>query len=213
MMDGSQPMTVDLLRRWHGGDREALETLLERNLDWIRSYVHKRLHRELRREKETQDFVQEAVVDALCYGPRFEITNETHFRALLARIVENNLRDRHKWLHRKRRDIALEKPGVSDSVLQLDPPARAVTTPSLRAHKQESADWVRLALELLEPEDREIILMREWENLSFEEIGERLSRNADAARMRYHRALPKLAKKVAYLQAGRVANCLDEPQP
>ena len=37
-----------LLGRWHGGDRAALEALLERDLDWIQQHVRRRLARTVR---------------------------------------------------------------------------------------------------------------------------------------------------------------------
>ena len=35
--------TGELLRRWHGGERGALDVLLERDLGWVRTHVHRRL--------------------------------------------------------------------------------------------------------------------------------------------------------------------------
>jgi len=68
--------TPDLLRRWHAGDEEALGRLLERELPWVRRLVHRRLGPLLRRSGETQDFVQEAMVEVLRYGPRFTASNQ-----------------------------------------------------------------------------------------------------------------------------------------
>ena len=160
---------------------------------------------------ETLDFVQEAVIDFMEYGPRFELANEKQLRALLARIVENNLRDENKRLHRKRRDIAREGKPASDTILKLDPAVASVATPSRIIDREERRAWVRLALELLDDEDRSTLYLREWDGLGFAEIGERLGIGESAARMRYHRALPKLAKKVGELREGGLpAAGLDE---
>lgn len=204
----SMPSTRDLLRRWHDGDREALDEVIHRHLPWIHRYVHDRLRGPLRAQAETLDLVQDSVLDVLRYGPRFELADEDAFRGLLARIVENNLKDRQKWLRRACRDAGREAGGCTDSVLMLDPPATQGSTPSQRASADESAEWIRLAVELLDPADREIILLREWDELSFAAISERLGCAENAARMRFQRALPKLAAKVAELRAGRVAALL-----
>jgi RNA polymerase sigma factor (sigma-70 family) len=63
---------------------------------------------------------------------------------------------------------------------------------------------VRLALELLDPRDRDVVLLRQWKELSFAEIAEELGISESGARMRFQRALPKIAKQVAALREGRV---------
>ena len=98
----------------------------------------------------------------------------------------------------------------SDTVLSLDPPVDTVTRPPQAAERDEQQAWVRLALEFLAPLDRETIWLHEWENLNFRQIGERLNISEDAARMRFQRALPKLAKRVQELQSGKVGDVLEE---
>jgi RNA polymerase sigma-70 factor (ECF subfamily) len=191
-----------LLQRWHAGDRSALDALLAQHLPWLRGYVKARLGPALRARGETVDFVQEAVVDLLQYAPRFVVEDADCFRGLLARIVENNLRDADDWYGAKRRALSRETMLPGDSALQLDPAARSVTRPSEHAQRNESRNWVLLALELLEPEDRKVILLRQWEELSFTEIGERMGIGESGARMRFQRALPKLARAVEELTGG-----------
>ncbi|MFO1078798.1 MAG: sigma-70 family RNA polymerase sigma factor [Planctomycetota bacterium] len=194
--------TVELLRQWHGGDRGALELLLQRDLPWIRDHVSRRLGDQLRRRGDTQDFLHDAVIEVLNYSPRFQAVSRDQFRRLLAQIVENMLRDQRDYFARKRRDLAREQALPADSVLQLDPRVRSVTRPSQAAERQEEAAWLRLALELLDPEDREVILLRQWENLEWAEIGARVGISEDGARMRFQRALPRLSKKVEALRRG-----------
>lgn len=194
--------TRDLLVRLHGGDREALETLLLQHLPWIEAQVRNRLGPVVRQDGETLDFVQEAMLDALRSGPRFVVESPDRFRALLLRIVENNVLDRVRYLQREQRDRRRHRGAASDSVLQLDEPVRSVTDPGDAASRNERVAWLQLALELLEPEDREAIRLREWDGLSFAEVGERLGVSEEAARKRYTRALPKLAQKVDALRRG-----------
>lgn len=196
--------TLDQLQSWHGGDRAALDALIADNVDWVRRHVHQRLRPSMRDAGETQDFVQNAMVAVLEYGPRFEITDRERFRALIARIVENDLRDGHRYLRRDRRDVRRNKGPATDTILKLDPAAHSVTSPSRHASRDERREWIRLALELLDPPDREVIRSRDWEQLTFAAAGARLGISEDGARKRYERALPKLARKVAQLRAGRI---------
>ena len=62
---------------------------------------------------ESSDIVQDAALQFLKYGPRFILSDEEKFRALLVRIVENVLRDKHDWFSARRRAIAGS--GLGDS--------------------------------------------------------------------------------------------------
>jgi RNA polymerase sigma-70 factor (ECF subfamily) len=202
--------TVELLRLWHGGDEKALDSLLQRELPWVRDQVHRRLGPLLRRRGETQDFVQDAMVEVLRYGPRFVLSDSGQLRALIARIVENVLRDEHERQTAKKRDVGREQPLPSDSVIDLDAGARAATTPSQAAAGNEWQSLIRLALEFLAPQDREILLLRQWQELPFETIAMRLSISPKAAHMRFTRALPRLVATVKRLKDGRLADLLRE---
>ncbi len=202
-------VTRATLLRLHAGDPAALQQLLDEHRPWIEAQVRRRLDAALRIEADTQDFVQEAMLEVLRDGPRFVVENAAAFRALLARIVENNVFDRVRYMHREQRDRRRQRDLASDSVLMLDAPARSVTQPPQRAERSEQIAWMRLALELLEPDDREVLRMREWEGLSFVAIGERLGTTEEAARKRHVRALPKLAHKLQMLRMGSWRRSLD----
>jgi len=182
----------------------ALSQLLEEHLPWIHAHVRKRLSGGMRADGDTRDFVQEAMVDVLRSGPRFVVSDPAHFRALMARCVENNIRDRRRYLDRDRRDIRRRRDLARDSLLVLDPPARSVTQPDDRADRNEELAWLHLALELLDPEDREVIRAREWDGLSFGALGQLIGISEDGARKRYTRALPRLAAKVGQLRKGQL---------
>jgi len=63
---------------------------------------------------------------------------------------------------------------------------------------------LRLAIGLLEVDDREVVVLRQWDGLPFEEVGTRLGISADAARMPFQRALVEVAAKVALLRRGEL---------
>ena len=197
----SAPRTRELLVRFHEGDPKALGELLERHLGWIRSRVVERLGAKLRGKADTQDFVQEAVLEVLRHGPRFTVSSDEHFRALLARIVENVLCDQHHYFEAARRKAALEQRLPTDSVLNLDPRRTGRgKTPSAVADRREREAWLQLGLELLRPEDREVILLRQQEGLPFDDVGARLGVSANTARMRFERAIARLGDVVARLR-------------
>jgi RNA polymerase sigma-70 factor (ECF subfamily) len=206
------PDTTLLLRRWNAGDEQALHSLLEQHMPWIRAHVSRRLGGLVRAKEETTDIVQEALVEFLRYGPRFEVSNEAHLRYLLGRIAENVLRDQHDFYTRRRRQAARERPLPDDSVLSLDPSCAEVGQPSDELERKQWQAWVRLALELMEPADRQVIVLRQWDELEFSEIAARMGGSPDGARMRFQRALPKLALRIQRLQRGELED-LAEKQP
>ena len=202
-----------LLERWHDGDRSAVEALVARDLPWICDYVRLRLGPLLRGRAETADYVHDALLEVFDYVPRFVTGDRASFRALLSRMLENHLRDAHDHHAAARRTPLRERPMPSDSVLDLDRPQRSVTQPGSAAERNEQAAWVRLAIELLDREDRQVLLLREWHGLEFAAIGERLGVGESAARMRFQRALPKLARQLERIRAGGRPFAGDGEQP
>lgn len=204
MTVADEDQTLDLLQRWHRGEQEALKELLRRDLPWIRDRLHQRLGEVLRQRGDTEDYLHEVVVEVMRYTPHFLVSTGDTFRRLLTQITENLLRDKHDYFSRRRRNVAREQPLPDTAVLCLDARARSATSPSGGAARSEEEAWLRLALDLLAPEDRTVIVLREYERLSFSDIGQRLAINENAARMRFQRGLARLADKVAALRRGEV---------
>jgi RNA polymerase sigma factor (sigma-70 family) len=207
-MSDDLDLTMSLLERWQGGDREALSLLLDRDLPWIRQHVHRKLGDALRKVGDTEDFVQEAVLAVLRYGPRFAMSSRAQFRALLAKIVLNVLRMKHRELHSLKRDPGRERQLGTDSILYLDPPVHDVSRPDRKVAEQEEREWLRLALLLLDPKDQEPLDLH-WQGLDDAEIAKALGIPKNTARMRRVRATGRLTTLVLELKQGRVARILD----
>lgn len=202
--------TRDLLLRWHGGDQEAMAELVQQEGAFVERQVRSRLGPLLRRQHDTQDIVQATLLQALRSAPRFLVSDRDQLRGLLAKMVENALRVQANHQQRQKRDLRREQPiqqTSNETVLDLDP-ASTATNPGSAAERNETRDWVRLALELLDPADREVIVMRDYEELAFGEIAAQLGQAEDTVRMRYRRAMPKLAGTLSRLQKGRLADLL-----
>ena len=213
LMNPNEGNTRHFLEQWNKGDRSGLDGLLKRHLPWIHNHVRNRLGPYLRGKAETCDYVQDALVEFLQYGPKIEISDERHFRALLAKIVENMLRGKWDWYKAKRRRISRLRPLPSDSILSLDPPKEGVSRPSQMARAHEREALIRLGMDLLDPEDSEIIVLHQWEGMTFADIGKQLQITPDAARMRHARAVSRLAEKVSLLRKGNLARALEENPP
>ena len=55
-----------------------------------------------------------------------------------------------------------------------------------------------------------MIWLHEYEGMTYPEIGNRLGGSEATMRMRFNRALPRLAKKVAELQKGQFDDVLED---
>jgi RNA polymerase sigma-70 factor (ECF subfamily) len=202
--------TLQLLRRWHAGDEACLDALLRRHLPWIREQVKRRLGPVLRSKGETGDYVQDVVVEFLRHGARFTVADENHFRALLYRVVDFALSNKLDWFTARRRAIARERPLPSTTILALEPAGHSDRTPSKSVERRDREGWIRLGIEFLAPPDREVLVLRQWESLSMNEVAERLGIEAGAAQMRYVRALRRLAAKIGQLRRGEFGETLQE---
>ena len=205
---GEDTETLDLLRRWHVGDESALGELVRRDLSWICEHVRDRLGPKLRARAETMDVVQDAMVQVLKDGPRFLVADGGKFRRLIAAIVENVLRNANREMLQQRRNVDRERKMPTSGVLDLDG-----TSPSDAAERSEDTAWLELAVELLAPSDREVVVLRQWDGCSFAEIGARLGIREDAARVRFHRALGRLGPLMKRLRQGELGAILAERTP
>lgn len=206
--------TTDLLEKCWAGDRNALRSLVDRDLEWIRGYVHRHLHGVVREHADTDDVVQEVLVRLLESGPGFVVESHAACRRVLARIVLNTLvcMARH-YTARKRvpAEGQSQRRAMTDSVLYLDGdrPQKRMTQPGVRLIKEEDAEWVHLAIDLLDARDQEVLRLRDWEQLPFGEIGSRINLGEDGARKCYNQALVKMSNCLRRLRAGEVERALD----
>ena len=179
--------STELLQSARQGSPDALNLLYERCAGRLLGYIRLRLGRDLRARVESRDILQAALLKSVKHLDGFRGQDPRAFQAWLARIAEHEIRDRADHQQRLRRDAAREVP------LDDEAPVAAVTRSALsRILLDERAQRLELALEGLSPEHRDVILMRKFEELSFAEIGSRLSRSEDAARMLFARALTAL---------------------
>jgi RNA polymerase sigma factor (sigma-70 family) len=200
MNDPDRDSAVALLRRARGGDRAAIHTLIERNLDWLRAHVRRRLRAPMRRELESADLLHDVVVSLLGAGGCLAITDEEHFRALLVRVVDADVHDRMRWQGRARRDRRREVPPDTDSS-RADLPLESVTRPSQHVERNERIAWVRVAMLRLPPDDQLLLQRRIWQGQPLAQIAAECAISEDAARMRVNRALARLAQAVAALRS------------
>jgi RNA polymerase sigma-70 factor (ECF subfamily) len=177
--------TARLLDRVHAGSDEAMNELYRRCAGKLLPLIRLRMGPALRADVESRDVLQAVLLKS--FQDLRRGTAPASLMAWLSAIAQNEIRDRIDYLRRARRDVARRAP--------LDE-AEAVPAPVRQALSQvilgEQAERVERALEALPEAQREIILLRHLEELTFPEIAVRLGKSADACRMQLARAMAVL---------------------
>ena len=121
------------------------------------------------------------------------------FHLWIRQIAKDRIIDAHRR-HRvsAKRSIDREQPLVATGLVDQSTVELAAQlcdpelTPAAAATQRELAQHIQRSISLLPDRDREIILMRHYEQLSNQDIAEVLELTEPAASMRYLRALKKL---------------------
>jgi RNA polymerase sigma-70 factor (ECF subfamily) len=186
--------TRRLLQEARGGNRRAVEELLAGHRPYLRRLVELRLDPRLRARVDASDVVQEAQLEATRRLGAYLQEPPMPFRLWLRWLAHDRLlmlRRRH--LGAARRSVGREVALPDRSALLF---ARGLLapgpTPSQQMDQQELADRVRAAVARLPVADREVLLMRTFEDLSYEEVAYLLGVAPETARKRHGRALLRL---------------------
>lgn len=177
-----------LLVRVRQGSREALDSLYGRIAAKLLAIVRLRMGPGLRARLESRDILQSALLRSFERLEQFDGRDSQSLMSWLARIAENEIRDRADYFGRQRRDAALDV-SIEDALGGIPGAARSVLS---RMLIDERLTRLVRALEELPAHHREIIVLRRLEELSFPEIGTRLGKSEDACRMLFARAMAAL---------------------
>jgi RNA polymerase sigma-70 factor, ECF subfamily len=195
------PETRALLERLGNGEAEAGGQLLCQHRDDLWRQIDLRLDRRLRPRLDPSDVVQEAQLEAVRRLPDYLRRRPMPFWLWLRKIAQERLimaYRRHAVAGRRSvgRDVSLSMP--SSAVLGQQLLARG-SSPSQAPRRQELTDRVRRAVAELSDADREMILMRNFEQLTNQQAAAVLGIDPATASQRYGRALIRLRAILAGL--------------
>ena len=177
-----------LLRAAREGSAEALDRLYAQVGSRLLALIRLRMGASLRARLESRDILQATLLKSFEHIDRFEGDTGGSLMAWLARIAENEIRDRVDHARRDRRDlvreVTLEPAGATVPSRERSPLSVAILS--------DEAARLESAIERLDAPHREVILLRKFEDLSFKEIAARMGRSEDACRMLLARALAAL---------------------
>jgi RNA polymerase sigma-70 factor (ECF subfamily) len=170
----------ELIEACRAGESSAFDVLVARWEDKIRGASW----RVLGSEEEAREVAHEAFVKA--YAALAGFKSEARFSSWLYQIALNLCRDRL----RRRRTRAT----VSLEALEEKGPVLVESRPGAQEQliRDDLASAVRRAIERLPPEQREVVILKEYQGLTFLEIAQALDVPVSTAKTRLYRGLGQL---------------------
>jgi RNA polymerase sigma-70 factor (ECF subfamily) len=200
----SSPETQELLDKARQGEAGAVDRLLARHRDPVRRLVDMRLDPALARRMDASDIVQEVLLEANRRLSDYLRNPVMPFHLWLRHIARDHMIDAHRR-HRQaqRRSLDREQPIVpaawaDHSSLELAAQFfDRELTPASEAIRRELHRRLEAAVASLDEVDRDMILMRHYEQLSNQDVAATLELTEAAASMRYLRAVRRLRALLA----------------
>ncbi len=177
-----------LISNYLAGDKDAVNTIFERHRARVFNYIASMVG-----DRSTADDIfQETLLKAISSIERGKYSDDGRFVSWLLRIAHNQVIDYFR-ANKRKREFAIEDSAmevISNRGGEFDNGAEG------KLIKEQTAKQIQQLVETLPIEQREVIVMRHFMNLSFKEIAEQtgVSINTALGRMRY--ALKNLRKEV-----------------
>ncbi|MCA9567415.1 MAG: sigma-70 family RNA polymerase sigma factor [Myxococcales bacterium] len=183
------PSDTELVDRFKEGDRTAYTEIVRRYQDRVYTLAFRWMHDDQIAREVAQD------VFLALYRALGGFRGDAKLSTWIHRVVVNHCKNRR--LYRRRRQTDLHEP-LEGRRTDDDVPARQLAHdgPGTDAaiHRSEAEALVREALEHLDEEQRTIIVLRDVEDLGYDEIADILGVARGTVKSRLHRARATLAK-------------------
>jgi RNA polymerase sigma-70 factor (ECF subfamily) len=206
---GNSSETDQLLERLAAGDREVWGDILARHRQRLRWMVALRLDPRLQGRIDPSDVIQEAFLTASVQLEGYLLKPTMPFFLWLRAITGQKMIALHRHhLGKKIRDAGGEVSLFNRVVPEASSAALAAqllgheTRPSQAAMREELENRVHEALDGMDPIDREVLVLRHFEQLSNAEVAQVLELRESAASKRYIRALRRLKEILKELPGG-----------
>jgi RNA polymerase sigma-70 factor (ECF subfamily) len=189
--DAAQHIIMQLVEKAQAGDRMAFHQLV----DHFHSDIFRMIYYRTRSQMDAEDLTQDVFMQAFKYLGRLK--KAAVFRSWLYRIAMNRVRDyyRKKQFRSLFGLVSID----ADDFIESD---QMVVPPDAADHVLRKDFWhqVGRALELLSPKEKEVFLLRFFDQLSIKEITETMGKNESTIKTHLYRALGKVKTAFADMQ-------------
>ena len=195
MSTKAQEVALDhaLVLRFKNGDQAAFEEMVSRYWDRIYAMVHQLL----RNQQDAEEVTQDAFIRA--HRGLVNFRGDSAFSTWLYQIATNLARNRYWYWWRRKRDksISIDQPIGSEGDMTLaDVLPAQVETPDDITVTQEFVDHIAIGMEKLSAKHREVLVLRNIKNMTYEEIAQVLEVSLGTVKSRIARARDSLRSKL-----------------
>ncbi len=169
----------DAITRVAAGDTEAFATLYDLYLERVYKFIYYRTHH----KQTTEDLTSLVFTKAFSKFESFD--QNSNFSIWIIRIARNTVIDHYRTA---KTTLDLETAfDISDK-----------TNLATNYELKEKLNAVKEYLAQLPLDQRELVIMRVWDDMSYEEIAEVLEKKESALRTSFSRILNKMQKELIY---------------
>jgi RNA polymerase sigma-70 factor, ECF subfamily len=183
-----------LVDRFKGGDAAAFDEMVSRYWDRIYGMVHQLL----RNQQDAEEVTQDAFIRA--HRGLVNFRGDSAFSTWLYQIATNLARNRYWYWWRRKRDrtVSFDQPVSDDNETPLSEVFAAENTesPGDLTVTRELVDRIAVGMEQLNAKHREVLILRNVKNLSYEEIAQILGISVGTVKSRIARARDSLREKI-----------------
>jgi RNA polymerase sigma-70 factor (ECF subfamily) len=194
MVDAEERELIESLRR---RDEAAFNTFVLR----YQERVFRLLLRMLGDRAEAEDLAQEVFISIFKAIEGFR--GDSALSTWVYRVAANHCRNRLKYLTRRRRQLTEAYDEQSDEGGTLVPGQQRPDGPDRLMEARQTESFLQEGLLGLDEEQRELIVLREVEHLSYEEIMEITGLPEGTVNSRLHRARAALREHIEKSERGR----------
>lgn len=195
-----------LVQRAVQGDQAARDQLLAECRPYLHVVLRAQMSGWMQGKLDSSDIVQQTLMEAHRGFANFRGETNEEWLAWLRRIAIHNVADlarRHTGSQKRdaRREVHLRTADASDAPGGVGDLSGAGETPSRAAIRNEHAVLVTSVLSELEPDYQQVIMLRNLQHLSFNEVAEQMGRTRPAVQMLWGRAVMRMRE----LLEGRIS--------
>jgi len=196
MSDSDTSVLIHLLDRARDGDSAARDELFERCRNYVSLLARVHIESWLQAKVDPSDLVQQTLLEAYRGLDGFQGQTQGEWLAWLKQILKHNATDyirRYKGTAKRRiqREVPMEVPRHGSSLFRIDP-LDPGDTPSQLVMQHENEIQLAEAVSRLAEDHQQVILLRNVQRMSFNEVAERMERSRPAVQMLWLRALKNL---------------------
>ena len=184
---------LELVKRCLGGENPAWEDLLRVHARKVYSVCY----RFTGRGTEAEDLTQEIFIKVFQTLKTYDAAQGT-FSTWLSRVARNHLVDHYRRTRKDRVTTSLE-----DELGHLEERPTAAVEPVARVEARERKEMLQAALNKLSPDMREAVILRDFQDLDYEEIAQVLGVPEGTVKSRINRGRLELARVLKRMDSMR----------